>query len=68
MDTKCMYPVVHPCAEAQGCVYLSIDMFLTMVIQYLESTLNTLVVATSGRHRANFTYGCQDQPFLKWHA
>ena len=24
MDTKCMHPVVHPCAEAQGCVYLTL--------------------------------------------
>jgi len=38
----------------------SINMFQIMVIQYLESTMNTLVVATSSK-----LYGCQDQPLLK---
>ena len=40
-----------------------INLCLKMVFQYLESTLYTLVVATSDK-----LSGYQEQPLLKWYA
>ena len=45
-----------------------INLYLTMVFQYLESTLHTLVVAMSDKPWASKLSGCQEQSLIKRHA
>ena len=71
--TSCikMYPIIDlftNVSQIYGCFFPRdlvtshfINLYLTMVFQYLESTLHTLVVAT-----LDMLSGCQEQPLLKY--
>ena len=69
-------PFTNYVSQVYGCFFPGelvtshfINLYLTMVFQYLESTLHTLVVATSDKPQTSFqvirnNLCCQEQPLL----